>query len=562
MQNEKTETFAQIASNDTHLFRLHEGLLSCAQACLSEWLQVLLVIERIKADKKDAAARLKMLIELAECVYNDPLVGAYTESDSMRYCITTDPLWNVGPAIHVQRLNVLDTLFTALDSGQARNAYLTGIGKKMANHDADGLSGFDTRYEKITGERIPAILDKLNYSWQNLNDCRLHYPHETIVRCVLFNQALLDALSDLQAWINMPVPVKNSVVLSSLLERNKITLSVQGGDLRPVQRASLRGQLYEGAAIKLISLITAISSAVGLRTLQPLTHPQFPLVANKAKEKSTFQNVSSYEEEVVTFKCGARTLRECIDKGNTSEFYLSLEQNIADILYPGVDRNFTPNDRLPLPVWAALNRAIEWSIDDESLLPQPASVRINYQVIMTGVKFSHWLWNKRRNVHNIRINQALDEYLADCADEYLPARLTIKQYYDQMRSWSRSALAPTVKRQLRNRSERLMLITRSLLQPLNIDLLNCYNEFIRLIQMVAEGKVFDESDVDSHISLAKELRSLLESSPDQQEIPLKAFICAYAQIEHQGRDDDYLLPPLYGLEKLQQLVALNLDQGW
>lgn len=563
MTNEKHLLIAEKLASDTRMPATN-SFTNCAQACLSEWLQFLMVVERIKANKNGALTSLNALVSLAEQVYQSPQVIDYVQENIFQRGMRNDGHWNPQPCTDRLRLNVLRTLFTTLDAGQSQSMYLTQIGKTLRDSTRDP---FGSRYEKIVCELIPGLLDSLKFPWQNLNLWRLHYPHEAITGAMMFHSAMMDALFDLREWIEMPYLEMKKQALLKLLDRGEINISVQDKIPSAAQINFIREKMHELIAIGLVKRINALPAAIGLNTNNPLQNPDFPLSVSKGREKLTFSMPSepAHEQEVITLKFNADTLRKCADSGELAVFYMTLEQKLASVMYDEKKYNttnfYSSQERLPTPVWSALQSTLRWTRDDYFMLPMPSGSRVNEIVMLAGLEFSHWLWQERRK-GKLTTSQAVKMYSAQRAGITTTNASTIKQYYERMRSWCKAELVATIKHQLSSRSENFTLIKLNLIWPINIDLIKRYNDFLTILSNLTNERINDRCNVDEIIFIASSLRALLLNVPEGGQPDLVKFICEQLNVDSPENTGLSFKDLTYERSVLQKLVELNIDIGW
>ncbi|MCX8986159.1 hypothetical protein [Citrobacter portucalensis] len=560
MTNEEYSLSAEKLARDSRLPTTN-GFTDCALACLSEWLQLLMVIERIKASKNEAVTNLNALVKLAEAVFHDPLVIDDVQQDITRYALRSDRHWNPQPLADTRRLDVLHTLFTAMDAGQSQSIYLTQIGKSLRENWRDPTGSLG-RYEKIVCELLPGIMDDMNFPWKNLNIWRLHYPHEAIIRAMIFHHAMMDALFNLHEWIETPFQELKKQALLTLLQRREIDLPAKDKTPSAAQISVIREKMHEFIAIDLVNRMNAIPAAIGFSINHPLQNPDFPLAASIGREIITFARYlkPAYEQDVITMKFSAEALKECVERGEISGFYLSLERELDRIMYGDTVHKFSSEARLPPSVWDALHSTMRWARDDLFLLPFPSGSRVNVTVMLAGVEFSHWLWQERRQ-GKLTTSLAAEKYSAHRAG-ITTTNSTIKQYYERMRLWCKTELTSTVKQQLCSRAENFTQIKRNLLWPINIDLIRRYNDFVAILSNFTECKISDTCNTDEILLIAATLRTFQLSSPDANLPGLNTFLCERLNLDRPESNSLLWTDRAYELSTLQKLVELNIDTGW
>lgn len=560
MINQKYMLIAEKLAIDTRLPTTN-GFTDCAQACLSEWLQLLMVIESIKANKNGAAIHLTALVELAEAVYRDPLVIDYALKDIRGYGLRENQYWNPQPSIDRYRLDVLHTLFTAMDGGQSQSVYLTQLGKNLRVSKRDS-NGSQKRYEKIVCEIIPGLIDSINFPWKNLNNWRMHYPHEAIIRAMIFHSELMDSVFNLRKWIETPFQKLKTQALLTLLQRGEIDSPASDKTLCAAQISVIREKMNELIAIDVVNRINTVSASIGFSLAHPLQNPDFPLVATTDRETIAFPGdpKPEREQEVITLKFSVRDLQSCVRRDQVAVFYLALERAIEFAMPSDNTMDFSSEIRLSLPIWDALQNTLRWTHDDFFMLNFPCKSRVNTTVMLIGLEFSHWLWQERR-CGKLTTFMAAKKYSSRRTD-ITTTNSTIKQYYERMRLWCKTELASTVKGQLSSRAENLTQIQRGLLWPINIDLIRRYKEFVTRLSNFTGCDIAGNFDVDRIISIAAILRKILSNPPEIGENELKKYLCEQFNIPTQ-KDSSFLrIDHANSFGRLEKLVELNIDIGW
>ncbi|MGR1185971.1 hypothetical protein ACUVJH_20890 [Aeromonas veronii] len=551
---------AEKLATDTRLPATND-FTDCAQACLSEWLQLLMVIERIKANKNGAAIHLTALVELAEAVYRDPLVIDYALKDIRGYGLRENQYWNPQPSIDRRRLDVLHTFFTAMDGGQSQSVYLTQLGKNLRVSKRD-FNGSQKRYEKIVCEIIPGLIDCINFPWKNLNNWRMHYPHEAIIRAMIFHSELIDSMFDLRKWIETPFQELKTQALFTLLQRGEIDSPAGDKKLCAAQISVIREKMNELIAIDVVNRINTVSASIGFSLAHPLQNPDFPLVAMTDRETIAFPGdpKPEHEQEVITLKFSVKDLQSCVRRDQVAVFYLALERAIESAMPSDNTMNFSSEMRLSLPIWDALQNTLRWTHDDFFMLNFPCKARVNATVMLIGVEFSQWLWKERR-CGKLTTFMAAKKYSSRRSD-ITTTNSTVKQYYERMRSWCKTELASTVKGQLSSRAENLTQIQSGLLWPINIDLIRRYKEFVTILSNFTGCDIAGNFDVDRIISIAAMLREILSNSPEIGENELKKYLCEKFNIPT-PKDSSFLrIDHANSFGRLEKLVELNIDIGW
>ncbi|CAB5713906.1 Uncharacterised protein [Aeromonas hydrophila] len=558
MTNTKHEEIAEKLATDVRLPN-RNNLIGCAQVCLSEWLQLLMVIEGIKASKTDAASRLDALVELGEAVSESKLViDATKKYQQERALLYSD--WYPQPTNDKQYVNVLHTLFTAMDAGKSQNMYFTDVGKKLGGkYSRDNILPLNYS-EKIECEEIPRLMDEIDFSWGDLNRWRMHYPHEAIIRAVMFHDDAMDALFNLWEWIETPFQEIKKQALIKILQQNESHELVKE-KTSAAQISVIREKMMGLIEIDLIKKMNAIPTAIGFSFGHPLEKSDFPLFISKNEEDLGISICGpKTKQNVTSIKFSTKAFEECVKRGEIMSFYLSIDREIFGEKYIHSTNIFNSDGHLPLPIKDGLYKTLIWSQDDYFMLSSFLNSRVNVTVMLVGLQFSHWLWQERRS-GKLTISSAVEKYTNSRA-RVTAKNSTVKQYYERMRSWCKKELASTVISQLYSRAEILTLINKSIVWPLNIDLIRRYQKFIELFNKLTKCNLADLCEADKIIRIAISLREFHLSSPRWGVAELKELLCKQHNIECSICCSESFDDPFEPRRVLDELVALNIDIGW
>lgn len=566
MISEKNLLAAEKLARDSRLPAIN-SFARCAQACLAEWIQLLMVIERIKASKTEASTTLMELVSLADVICADKQVIDYITSDPSRFAFSNDLHWNPQTSDETKCLNLLQSFFIALDKGQTQGHYFTQAGKDSR----DNPRNRDWRrevYDSIQCEVIPGILDNHKFSWSNLNSWRLHYPHEVIIRAIKYHTPMMVAINDLRTWKDQEFLALKIKILKDFLDSKEIILNDSDKAPSAAQIRAIHNKLMERLSIQLVSMINVIPASIGIRNYHPTQNRDFPLTATKAKEVISFYQYQQPEEDqdVITIKIDANTLQQCIDNNEEGAFLMTFNEKLIGALSSDCMRQFGNilNSRLflPSPVRFALDYTLRWTNDDVFMLPTPFGSRINEEVLLTGLMFSHWLW-EQRNKGKLTIRKGTIEYYEKQKKlNVKPNASTIEQYYVLTRRWCKESLNTTVKEQLRSRVENITMIRWNLLWPLNFGLIKNYNDFITSVYSLVDSEVNYGCDVDKIISISSYLRGFIKDATDQAVLGLGEYLYKQLGVEHSDWNAFKPENLNYLRSKLQKLVDLNIDMGW
>lgn len=563
--------FLQLAENLARDPRLPctNTFLECAQACLSEWLQLLMVTEHIKMADEKVITSLNALINLAEQVSLNRKVIDYFDNQWSNLCLRSDSYLNPVFSLKTKYLNVLKPLFSALDEGQSQRVYLTKNAQSALNRSNDRLPR-NGIYEDLVSELIPEIMDKINFDWRNLNTCRMHHPHEAIIRTMIFHNEMMDAIFDLRKWIETPFHEKKIQVLHKLLRQGIIKLPPVQKKPSALQINVIRNQMINSIAIELVYKVNAISASIGYISNHSYSNHEFSEYSSSRLNNITFVNSCPVEhakdcnlaqdKEFITVKINTKSLRECFNNNGLASFNHALNNMLYNHIFSSMQIQINNELHLPEPVRRALQNMLIWANDDSFMLPLPHNSRVNDSVLLTGLEFSHWLWQERRR-NKITTSQGAEKYIP--RHKYISATgKTVKQYYERMRRWCKSELALSIMNQLPSRSENLLHIQRCLLQPININFLIRYRVFVDTVSNIIQYNITELCSPLDIVRLAESLRKYNQGLSPMDNPNLRGFICECININRAGGSSSPY--DLYGQDQneLQKLIDLNIDSGW
>lgn len=563
MTDEKNLLAAKKLARDARLPSIN-SYAGCAQACIAEWIQLLMVIERIKASKEEALTTLKELVNLADIICAEKQVIDYTANAPFYSASFNDSHWNPRMSDEAKYMAVLQPFFTALDKGQSQGHYFTQTGKNTRDNPRDP-TGRMKLYDAIQCEVIPGILDTHKFSWRNLNAWRLHYPHEAIIRAMKYHAPMMKAIDSLRTWKNNDFLELKIRTLKTLLDSSEISLPDNDKAPSAAKINVIRNKMNEHLAIQLVSMINLIPATIGLNIYHPLQKTDFPLTANLAPEEISFNALQhSKKQDVITIKIAADEFFQCVANHEEGAFNMTLVEKLNSIIdsknKPRFSYVLNSKVFLPTPVKFALDCTLRWTNDDVFMLPTPSGSRTNEEVMLTGLMFSHWLWEQRRTGKST-ISEGAKAYVKE-REIVKPNNSTIKQYYELTRRWCKNSLTSTVKEQLRSRVENIATIRWNLLWPINFGLVNNYNHFITSVYSLIYSEVNYDCDVDKIISISSYLRVFIKDATDHAVLGLGEYL--YNQLGVEPSDNNVFIPEnlRYLRSELQRLVDLNIDMGW
>lgn len=468
MVSENIDVIAQEVSDYPRI--IHKNpFVNCLQAVCSEWLQLLLVVERIKLNAR-ANKTLDEVVAIAKEVLAHPQIQESYGHNIGDYALRNDRGWNPQVDEKIRALNAATTLFDTLDQGGKINAYFAAVHKVDYGslHDAA-----ENSFLTIATEAIPAILDARNFSWNNLNALRLGYPHQLIVRSIVFNDNLLRAIDALLTF------AENGALFEAL-RRKTIQAYVQRKTFQEgpfyhlnchflANRADIvaevNHQILLATAQRCLFLVRAIPVSIGLPAVI-IDHLFRMQVSPPENIKTHFGRAWEQEKErkVVTIQMDVEDFTWAINNEASGEFFRQLNEMLFASIGPEVKNSYGKYSDIDLPAW--LYQAI-WKY--KGWVEQSSHILLlgnkeNYlaaRIILRGVKFSHWDWY-HPTPGKVSIEKKLAQYKTEGESES-----TIKQSYEKVRGYANKKITGLVINQLEERLNMKRMMAEGLQAPLN-----------------------------------------------------------------------------------------------
>ena len=469
MASENIDEIAQEVNDYPRI--IHKNpFVNCLQAVCSEWLQLLLVVERIKLNTR-ANKTLDEVVTIAKEVLVHPQIQESYGHNPDDYALRNDAAWN--PQVDEKRraLNAATTLFDTLDQGGKINAYFAAVHK--VDYGSFVPDAVENPFLTIATEAIPTILDAQNFSWDNLNAWRLGYPHQLIVRSIIFNDNLLRAIDALLTF------AENGDLFDAL-RRKTIQAYVQRKTFQEgsfyhlnchflANRADIvaevNHQILLATAQQCLFLARAIPVSIGLSAVI-FDHPFRMQVSPPENIKTHFGRILEQEKErkVVTIQIDVEDFTLAINNEASGEFFRQLNEMLFASIRPEVKNSYGKYSDIDLPAWLyqAIWKYKGW-VEQSShiLLLGNKEDYLAARIILRGVKFSHWDWY-HPTPGKISIERKLAQYKTEGESES-----TIKQSYEKVRGYAKNKITGLIIKQLEERLNMKNMMAEGLEAPLN-----------------------------------------------------------------------------------------------
>lgn len=387
------------------------------------------------------------------------------------YAVRNDTAWNPQVDEKIRALNAATTLFDTLDQGGKINAYFAAVHK--VDFSIFVRNAAENPFLTIATEAIPAILDVRNFSWNNLNAWRLGYPHQLIVRSIIFNDDLLNAIDALLTFVENDVlfdtlrmkTIQAYVQRKTMQEGTFYHLGCHFLANRADIVAEVNHQILLATAQQCLILARAIPVSIGLPAV--ILDHQFRMQVSQPENIKT--NIGrdwepEKERKVVTIQMDVEDFTYAINNDASGEFFRQLNEMLFASIRPEVKNSYGKYSDIDLPSWLyqAIWKYKGW-VEQSShiLLLGNKEDYLAARIILRGVKFSNWDWY-HRTPGKVSIEKKLAQYKTKGESES-----TIKQSYEKVRGYAKNKITGLVINQLEERQNMRNMMAEGLQAPLN-----------------------------------------------------------------------------------------------
>lgn len=429
-------------------FDLKKTYSHTTQSIASEILQLLLVVERIKADT-DSFQRLKSLAKVRD---------AFEESPSVRSVKSLVPF-------HTDRDNLpLSTLCLVLDKGLGATSF-SSKSIRFAEYKRERLHNSDPvtfpkapeqyYWSKVWTEDIPAIIDAQHYSFQNLNHLRLHYPHYQILLAYIYGKELLliaNKLIALDYSKFIELAQEWAAQAFSNVNNNK---KKDSSSLPPILVHRIIERATEGFLSELVKIIEQAQRYLDW-SFKEGGYVPYPKVEQQEKEWKDFLGHNLGTQPVLTVELLQADIKRAIDENDLIYVADKIAYALAQKIQPNEyrrDFNSSLEYRQSLfniyENFATERTQLLWHAND--------NLQLNYNILLRGIGFSIWREkNQEKTGKKTAVLEIAKAFLKEEYDQpYANGTVhTIKQSYEKIKGYAKRS-------ESKNRPSNLVELIRS-----------------------------------------------------------------------------------------------------
>ncbi|WP_447077761.1 hypothetical protein [Shewanella algae] len=456
-------------------FELKNPYPNTPQSIASEILQLLLVVERIKADK-DSYKRLRSLARIRQGFKESPGVNSIKKTTPFRSGTGNLPL---------------STLCSVLDEGLGVTSFTTKSSRYAEYNQNRQHSRAPTTvpeapeqhlWSKVWTEDIPAVIDSQLYQFENLNQSRLHYPHLQVLLAYEHGKELLLTANELMAldYAEFVKLAQEDVTK----EFNHICNDKQNlSNLLPM----LAQRVAQRATEKFLNEIDRITSKTKECLCWLFTEDNhFPSPRVKEQEKN-WKNILNHDlgkQPVLSVDLLKADIQRAIKENNLYVIADKIANALERAIQPRASDKHSANSleyqlRL-MDIYeshATGRTQVLWHADNE--------LQLNYNILLRGIGFS--IWREKYQIKEgdrTAVIEAAKTFLDVEKDQpYCFGKPnTIKQSYEEVKGYAKrsrnkasSRLVRLIRSQMTTRLPFYTPQVRYVFAPFNID----YEEKIR-----------------------------------------------------------------------------------
>ena len=441
------------------------------QSIASEILQLLLVVERIKADK-DSYNRLRTLAKIKQDFESSPGVNAIKSS----------------PYFHSDTDNLpLSTLCSVLDEGLGATSFSSKSVRFAEYNKTRRYNRAPTtvpeapeqhRWSKVWTEDIPAVIDSQHYRFENLNQWRLHYPHLQILLAYEHGRELLLTVSKLMA-LDYAEFVESAQEWATqkfghIRNDNKENVS----NLPPMLAQHVAGQATE----QFLNVLNNITQEAKQKLDWSFNEGYYFHPPKVQKQEKNWKNLLGRDlgkQPILSMSLLQADIQRAIEEGDLSLLANMIATSLAHTIQPNkLDKEFTRSVEYLQSLmdiyesYATGRTQLLWHADSK--------LQLSYKTLLRGIGFSIW-----REKHQTK--EGGRTAVIDAARTFLDVEKdqpycfgkpnTIKQSYEAVKGYakrSRSKVEPSrlvrlIRSQMTTRLPFYTPKVRYVFAPFNID---------------------------------------------------------------------------------------------
>jgi|GEM_PF-3516632 len=403
-----------------------------AQGIASEILQLLLVVERIKADK-DSYQRLRSLAKVRQAFEDSPQVRSlknaapfHTRTDSLPQSTLCSVL---DEGLGASSFSCKSIRFADYKGGRRQKQNPTTVNEAPEQH----------HWCKVWTEDIPAIIDSQHYHFENLNRLRLHYPHLQILLAYVYGKELLLVATKLieldyskfvitaKEWANQEF---GHICSDTYLDSSHLSLMIAH---RVSDRAT---ELFLN---ELNGIIQRAKRYLDWSFEEGYYFPR-PKVAQQEKVMSDWQGRSLGEQPVLTIELLQADVKRAIEEGDLDLISADIARSLANKINPEkYGQKFIQSNTYQ----QSIIELYEQYSTAHTLLLRHANneLQFNDKTLIRGIFFSIWREKYQEKVgKKLAVLKATKLFLKeeDKLPNFIGKPNTIKQSYEEMKGYAKS----------------------------------------------------------------------------------------------------------------------------
>ncbi|PSV36103.1 hypothetical protein C9J44_10765 [Photobacterium sp. GB-27] len=522
------------------------------EGALSEWIQLLLVIERIKLNPT-AFKKLQKIAQFTRTFLSNDKVEKQTYCRHDRDNFSSN---KVRPSYNRQMLkkwNSLDDFFKTLDEGKKLNVFLTkaNIVNKSSN--------------ELLIHVIAEICDDLSFTWDNLNTDRINYPHSMILKGFIEGNKILESIDELISFDSKRVQeIKKEAV-------SKFILKVKDGNsnfpynidiikslkYRKDFVGSINDAIYRELLTETVKLVRKISCSAHLNIDDDHSFLGMRSFFKEHIEvKRSGNGIDIHlSDEILLNAFNFREEEELFNRLNSYfEDHIIDNNRLDSYINDDIKRNKSPHERdyITRKLIEKIENYNSW-IESQNNYILNKKLKLPINIILRGIKFSYWyqeyIIKNKKNILN-----GATEYRKELKLE--TKELTIKQSYEFIKKIAKNDLNLIIKEQTKERLYTINEFDMLLLKPLNNSMYDNIKEYNNQL-----GEIFKINcityDFDEVISTYKAIELLVSEHEDDN----ISYSKAYEKVFNDKYDEYYKYEKIKQIKKseLKSLLKFNFE---
>ncbi|ENU5813964.1 hypothetical protein ACE34P_001516 [Vibrio fluvialis] len=451
-------------------FDTFNPLINTTHCVASEVLQLLLVVERIKADKESH----QLLLVLEE------LKHTFDSSLQIKTALKCSPFRTQSNNFALSALcSVLDDGLgvTSFLSKSARYAQYNGH-RRGTNKPASVTEEPDlTPWATVWTEEIPEIIDKKKFHFSNLNRVRLHYPHLQLLLAYTHGKKLLRAACELLS-LDYQAFVEEA---SNWAKQEFNHLNNKTQDDSDIFLPIIEHKIRERATSQYISAFNMITDRIKKHLEWSFTESDYFLPPNielKQKEWEDWMGRKLGEQPVLSFDVLQADVERAIKEGDLDLIAKRITRSLANKIQPSnFSADYLQSDEYHLNLLFFYE---QWSNSNTLLINhRDKQMRLSVKTLQRGLGLSIWREQYQKEHKKLSTLDAAKEFLQqEKGQPYcFGTDNTIKQSYEDIKAFAKSSgreMAPSplvklVRSQITRRIQFHCHKVRYVFAPLNVN---------------------------------------------------------------------------------------------